>query len=109
MATLGVQVTDTGGNSDWLLLAACKDAPAEVFFPEGGCRSRVVREAVKHYCGRCPVWNECFENSFHANKYFGDLPIDEEGIWAGLIKTDRKRYRNDPAKAKALVLGIETR
>ena len=55
---------------------------------------------------RCPVWDDCFEASFSLVEPFVG---EEEGIWAGLTKADRERFRNEPRKAKAKALGIEIR
>ena len=106
---MGLSIADLplGDNHEWARLAACKDAPKSVFFPAGaGSRSAPARRAFLLYCGRCPVWDDCFDASFSLVEPFVG---EEEGIWAGLTKSDRERFRNEPRKAKAKAMGIETR
>ena len=106
---MGVQVTTKGDSRDWLSIAACKDAPAEIFFPAGGIRTHSLKRAFNLYCKRCPVWGECFEASFQINKIANDEIIEEAGIWAGLSPQDRQLYRGKPRKAWAKASGKETR
>jgi hypothetical protein len=97
---LGVQVTDTGGNTDWLLMAACKNAAKQMFFPGSGyCKERAARQAFEMYCRRCPVWKQCLKES----------EGETDGIWAGLSPAARQLVKGKPKEAWAKAVGMETR
>lgn len=79
---------------EWMERASCHAYPVELFFPEAGDSSAVVR-AAKRVCSLCPVRNECLE---YALEYDG-MP----GIWGGKTQRERRklfaeRLRTTPKK-----------
>lgn len=71
------------GRPAWMRDAACHEAPPAVtFFPARGEDPR----PAKQICDRCLVLYECRAWSLRQGS-------DLEGIWGGLSKRDRARYR----------------
>jgi WhiB family redox-sensing transcriptional regulator len=71
----------------WHHLAACRGR-TELFYPVKGVAQADLAEA-RRICARCPVFDECRENS-----------IDElHGIWAGLSVRERAEARRARRKA----------
>lgn len=66
---------------NWHLLAACRDADPELFFPTRGEESGAARE----YCARCPVAEECLAYAMRTP--------DLQGVWAGTSQRQRERMR----------------
>lgn len=74
-------------SDEWRDLAACKDMPPDVFFPEKGQPAA----RAKAVCARCPVRSECLEYALnHEMKH---------GVWGGYSERElrvmrgRHRYR----------------
>jgi hypothetical protein len=71
---------------DWSQESACRGkSPAtrgepDAFYPERG----INPTAARNTCPRCPVQNECLN--------YGII-YDEDGVWGGLTKKERKRLR----------------
>ena len=61
--------------------AACRGAPADVFFPERG----VSTDDAKAVCRRCTVANDCLEYALANNERFG--------IWGGKSARERQQIR----------------
>lgn len=63
-------------DSDWRMRAACRNRPADDFFPKG-------RPGEKNLspCHDCPVREQCLEFALAS-------PWRPEGIWAGLTTTE---------------------
>lgn len=73
---------------DWHEDAACKEAPAGLFFAPPGeqvaDRDKRDREA-KAYCRPCPVRTACLEYALGRS--------DKYGVWGGMNPEDRKREK----------------
>lgn len=67
--------------TDWNK-ANCKGIPINDFFPEGKGRTYVPRHIVIA-CSNCHIRNACLEKS--------RLDEGEQGIWAGMLPTERNR------------------
>ena len=79
---------------DWMERAACAGDNPNLFFPEPGDSSAVIK-AAKRVCALCPVRVECLE---YALQYDG-MP----GIWGGKTQRERRklfaeRLRTTPKK-----------
>lgn len=75
---------------DWQNQAACRNQPADAFFPrersDGG--SDQVRHA-KAICRTCPVRRRCLQLALD---YENDQPrVYRHGIWGGLTPRERAR------------------
>jgi hypothetical protein len=71
---------------DWRLKARCRDRTTRFFTSDEGF--------AKAVCALCPVWHECLTS----------LPADEQGVRAGLNRTDRARLARLLQRAKAVGL-----
>ena len=70
--------------SDWRCQAACRDADAELFFPDDDFRSaRVQVKMAKLICRGCPVSATCLNWALASGQ--------EAGIWGGLTEGERRR------------------
>ena len=70
--------------SDWRCQAACRDADAELFFPDDDFRSaRVQVKMAKLICRGCPVSATCLNWALASGQ--------EAGIWGGLTEDERRR------------------
>ena len=81
---------------DWRKEAACRDTPAELFFPigtTGGAVSEI--EAAKAVCQVCPAREPCLEFALETNQ--------ESGIWGGASEEERRQLRRRRAGAGVLV------
>jgi WhiB family redox-sensing transcriptional regulator len=67
-------------DSDWEDRAACKNMPADMFYPED---NGAEMEAAKAVCRVCPVREDCLEHSLATR--------DFEGVRGGLNQRERKR------------------
>jgi WhiB family redox-sensing transcriptional regulator len=77
-------------DTHWMTAAACRGAPADVFFVERGASVR----PAKAICARCPVAAECLD-------YAVEHRI-KEGIWGGHDERQRRRlYRLVPRAPRA--------
>lgn len=79
---------DDGG---WRRDAACRDAPAELFFPVGttGPAIRTI-DAAKAVCGACRVREACLA--------FALATAQDAGVWGGTTEEERRALR---ARARA--------
>ncbi len=68
-------------SADWPRRAACKDKPAQWWFPEGG----MSPDAAIRVCFECPVREECLQFALTTNQ--------SDGIWGGLEIRERLRQR----------------
>ena len=77
-------------NVDWMVNAACKGHPAEVFFPDD---ERADYTTARHICTGCPVRDECLAFALKLN--IG------HGMYAGLTPHQRvvlrRRIRHEAA------------
>ena len=70
--------------SDWRCQAACRDADAELFFPDDDFRSaRVQVKMAKLICRGCPVSATCLNWALAGGQ--------GAGIWGGLTEDERRR------------------
>lgn len=75
----------------WYRAAACRGAPAEVFFPEPGTeRFAAALEAARACCATCPVRAACLAAGMG----------EDHGIWGGLDPAER-RALGRPHKGQA--------
>ena len=67
----------------WRLLAACRNAPPQVFYPAATNRlwSIEVATEAKAYCAGCPVTAECLA--------FANTNGETDGVWGGLAPWER--------------------
>lgn len=65
----------------WMKDAYCAGIDTELFFPEQG---EQIEPLIVKMCEFCPVRKECID---YALKY------NLEGIWGGMGKRSRERYR----------------
>jgi WhiB family redox-sensing transcriptional regulator len=72
---------DTGGH--WRLRAACRDMPAELFFPSNGPLAEAQVLAAKAICDGCPVTAQCLDFALATRQEFG--------IWGGKDAIQRRR------------------
>ncbi|HZU74181.1 MAG TPA: WhiB family transcriptional regulator [Acidimicrobiales bacterium] len=67
----------------WRIQAACRDMPAERFFPAG---TRAIADevaAAKAICAVCPVRDPCLEFAISTKQEFG--------VWGGTDEVQRRR------------------
>lgn len=69
-------------NRRWYLDAACRDTDTELFF--GGTAGSNKR-ATEKFCDRCPVRQECLEDSLQYP------PIDQYGVAGGISAHERRK------------------
>lgn len=69
---------------EWTRKALCAEVDPEIFFPETGQKTTVV----KNICKACVVKVECLEYSLQNKERFG--------IWGGL--SERERRKINPSK-----------
>jgi WhiB family redox-sensing transcriptional regulator len=69
-------------NEEWRLLAACRGADTELFFPDGTSipREGTRAEPARQYCRHCPVTRACFEYAVQTNS---------RGIWGNTTSRQR--------------------
>ncbi|OBK49399.1 hypothetical protein A5656_28350 [Mycobacterium gordonae] len=67
----------------WRMLAACRHAPLEIFFPR---KTGVANAAeAKAVCRTCHVSDECLRYAMdHGERH---------GVWGGLSEKERKKLR----------------
>jgi WhiB family redox-sensing transcriptional regulator len=75
-----VDIYDLAQNQ-WKLRGKCREADADIFFPERGASTR----KAKAVCRRCPVQEECLEYAVNNGEKFG--------IWGGLSERERRAIR----------------
>ena len=78
-------------DEDWRLQAACRDTPAELFFPVGttGTAGEVI-ESAKRLCDGCMSQDPCLEFALQTNQ--------EAGIWGGSTEEERRVIRKQWAE-----------
>ena len=71
----------------WLLRAACRALPTELFFPAGELDEQAVEQAedAKAVCAGCPVQVACLEYAIATNQPYG--------IWGGANASERRSIR----------------
>jgi WhiB family redox-sensing transcriptional regulator len=67
----------------WMEYAACREVPADLFFPEKGESNR----PAKAICARCPVRGECLEAALDRGENFG--------VFGGLSPRERMALRSE--------------
>lgn len=72
---LPVPITD---ERPWVVFAACRDAAAELFFPE----DKAQEAAAIAVCGMCPVQLECLDYAIAARETYG--------VWGGRSERQRR-------------------
>jgi WhiB family redox-sensing transcriptional regulator len=80
--------------SSWMADAACAGHPRDLWHPEHGGPSHGVRLAVM-ICRSCPVRAECLA-------YAQQRPVEEYGIWGGLMPLERRHLRDLPVRVGSL-------
>ena len=88
-----------GSSGGWEEEAACRDAPLELFFPEGGeGTAEGLAETVEGLaiCRVCGVREQCLDDAEHAD---GGAPYGTRG---GLTENERRRLR-----ARVRSLGVQ--
>ena len=86
---------DLPDGRNWRELAACKDKPTDLFFPEIGQGTSSARKA-KAICATCIVRTDCLEYALSVE------PVMKYGIWGGQserglrnIRLERLRIRRE--------------
>ncbi|MGH9278484.1 MAG: WhiB family transcriptional regulator [Acidimicrobiales bacterium] len=71
----------------WLVRAACRALPTELFFPAGELDEQAVEQAeeAKSVCSGCPVQGACLEYAIATNQPYG--------IWGGANASERRSIR----------------
>ena len=73
----------TRPDAPWRMLAACRYAPAEIFFPE---KTGIANAAkAKAVCLTCEVSSQCLQYALEHE--------ERHGVWGGLSETERKKLR----------------
>lgn len=73
----------------WRQLAACRNMPAAIFYPEREHLSRSVRyqPEARATCNACPVRAACLDYAMtHKEKF---------GLWGGATPNERKRMMRE--------------
>ena len=94
-----VKVTVFGGGSiqlpeaalpmgPWVVDAACKGMPTNLFYPERGEPTKPALEV----CKPCPVKAECLQYSIDNSERWG--------VWGGMTERQRRRIRSDRYQAR---------
>jgi len=81
---------DSPDNS-WQFYAACRDYPADMWFPADNQPWRIV--AAKQICRGCPVRTECATAGL----------TEIHGIWGGQTPPERQRCREELQRRRRLV------
>ncbi|MFI2663222.1 WhiB family transcriptional regulator [Micromonospora carbonacea] len=75
----------TAAEDDFRTRGACRDKPAELFFPVGTSGPALLQvEQAKAVCRRCPVKNECLEWAL------GSQPF---GVAGGMSEDERRDHK----------------
>ena len=77
-------------NINWEL-AECRDVPTNLFYDveeERNSTAYSYINAVRSYCGKCPIWFDCLVYAFNYESF---------GVWGGLTSLERKSMY-DPRK-----------
>ena len=79
--------TAAGITDGWLVRAACRALPTELFFPAGELDEQAVEQAeeAKSVCATCPVQVACLEFAIATNQPYG--------IWGGANASERRSIR----------------
>jgi WhiB family transcriptional regulator, redox-sensing transcriptional regulator len=67
----------------WRLLAACRDADPDLFFPvsaSGPCLDQITQ--AKAICARCPVRRQCLGFALNTRQ--------DHGVWGGMSEQERR-------------------
>ena len=84
------------GGPDWRRQAACRQMPADMFFPVGTSGMAVEEvQAAKAVCGACPVSEQCLEFSLQTRQEFG--------IWGGTDEDERREILRRAKAARILL------
>jgi WhiB family redox-sensing transcriptional regulator len=80
-------------NDAWRINAACRDAPADLFFPVGttGPAAETI-EAAKAVCGACPAREPCLSFALATNQ--------DAGVWGGTTEEERRTMRRAAARSR---------
>lgn len=80
--------------ADWHDDAACRDHPAELFFPDElrGERQRLAESEAKAICRRCPVLIRCAQHAVEAPETYG--------VWGATTAKERVAFRSSVGLAK---------
>jgi len=72
--------------TNWRVLAACRNADPELFFPEGAAGPALeTAERAKRICRACPVRARCLDWALSHGAAFG--------IWGGRTQDERRAFR----------------
>lgn len=77
------------GAADWMLQAACRDMPTEVFFPKenrGRAGNTGLYDRARAICAECPVLAHCDAYATFVLPYQQSV----QGVWGGLAPEERK-------------------
>jgi WhiB family redox-sensing transcriptional regulator len=76
----------TGTAERWRVMAACRTAEPELFFPISAEGPSVIDAArAKRICASCPVRSQCLD--------YAQATHQKYGIWGGLTEQERQRPR----------------
>jgi hypothetical protein len=75
----------------WMKRGACKNAPADQFFPEKSSGSTDYKIVIAEYCNVCPVKQSCL--NFAIDNF-------EVGIWGGTTTRGRAAIRSKMVKER---------
>ncbi|MFI7361614.1 WhiB family transcriptional regulator [Streptomyces sp. NPDC050149] len=71
---------------NWRMLAACREADPDLFFPIGSTGPALVQtEDAKAVCRSCPVRQECLRWALDNGQ--------DAGVWGGLDETERRALK----------------
>jgi WhiB family redox-sensing transcriptional regulator len=87
--------TSTAEVVDWRDLAACLEAPAEMFFPLPTDHETI--ELAKRWCAICPVRDECLAWAMDRREPFG--------VWGGTTEAERTSTVRQAARRRREAAG----
>jgi len=77
----------------WRNEAACRDTPADLFFPVGTTGPAVKTiEAARTVCQSCPVQEPCLS--------FALATSQDSGVWGATTEDERRAMRREAARSR---------
>lgn len=83
--------------SSWQDAALCAQADPELWFPEKAGSNGTAAKAICNGAGTrppCPVRDQCLDAALAS-------PVEEDGVWGGLSKRERRRLRTSTGQTPA--------
>jgi WhiB family redox-sensing transcriptional regulator len=90
--------------ASWVMRAACRDMPADLFYPAPAemPSARDEREqAAKIVCASCSVRVDCLAYSLRAN--------EQLGIWGGMTENERRSLLDQGPKVASRSAALDAR